>query len=55
MLLLAYNNQKLYEESLRMKAYEIAKKIIIDSDGIATTFDFKTAGLEKYSISILCK
>ena len=38
-----------------MKTYEIAKKIIIDSDGIATTFDFKTAGLEKYSISNLCK
>lgn len=55
MLLLAYNNQKLYEESLRMKAYEIAKRIINDSGGIATTLDFKTEGLEKYSISNLCK
>ena len=55
MLLLAYNIQKLYEESLRMKAYEIAKRIINDSGGIATTLDFKTAGLEKYSISNLCK
>ena len=38
-----------------MKAYEIAKRIINDSGGIATTLDFKTAGLEKYSISNLCK
>ena len=38
-----------------MKAYELAKKIIINSDGIATTFDFKIAGLEKYSVSNLCK
>ena len=55
MLLLAYNNLKLYEESLNMKAYELAKRIIINSDGIATTFDFKIAGLEKYSVSNLCK
>lgn len=38
-----------------MKAYEIAKRIINDSGGIATTLDFKTAGLEKYSTSNLCK
>lgn len=55
MLLLAYNNLKLYEESLNMNVFELAKKTIINSDGIATTFDLKTAGLEKYSISNLCK
>ena len=38
-----------------MNAFELAKKTIINSDGIATTFDLKTAGLEKYSISNLCK
>lgn len=55
MLLLAYNNIKLYEENLLMKTYDIAKKIIIDSSGIATTSDFISAGIKNYDISNLCK
>ena len=38
-----------------MNTYDVAKQIIIDSDGIASTFDFNNAGLKNYDISSLCK
>lgn len=37
-----------------MNTYDIAKQIVVNSNGIATTFDFKNAGLKNYDISSLC-
>lgn len=38
-----------------MNTYDVAKQIIIDSEGIVSTFDFNNAGLKNYDISSLCK
>lgn len=35
--------------------YEIAKAVIIDNDGIATTLQLNSAGLQNYEIGKLCK
>lgn len=37
-----------------MNTYDVAKQIVVDSNGIATTYDFKNAGLKNYDISSLC-
>lgn len=52
---MTYNNSKLYEGNRVMKNYDIAKEIINDKGGIATTVDFLSSGLKNYEISNICK